>query len=126
MVAKRILVIDDEELVQEVIQASLEEVGGWTVLLADSGTQGLAIAASQTCDAILLDVSMPGMNGIETFQKLQENCTTQAIPVIFLTAKVQPEDKARFFELTIAGIITKPFDPMTLTDQVAEILGWVL
>ncbi|MUG99081.1 response regulator [Scytonema sp. UIC 10036] len=126
MVSKQILVIDDEELLQEVIQASLEEVGGWTVLLAGSGTQGLAIAATQACDAILLDVSMPGMDGLETFLKLQENCSTQAIPVILLTAKVQPEDKVRFSQLAIAGIITKPFDPITLTEQIADILGWVL
>ncbi len=126
MVDKRVLVIDDEELIQEVIQASLEEVGGWKVLLAGSGTQGLAIATSQTCDAILLDVSMPGMNGIQTFAKLQQDSTTKTIPVIFLTAKVQPEDKARLAELAIAGIITKPFDPMTLTQQIAQILGWLL
>jgi CheY-like chemotaxis protein len=124
MTTKRILVIDDEELLQEVIQASLEDVGGWSVLLASSGMEGLSIAASEPVDAILLDVSMPIMDGIETFKKLQENSVTQSIPVIFLTAKVQPIDKARFSELGIAGVIAKPFDPMTLTSLMAQILAW--
>jgi CheY-like chemotaxis protein len=123
---KRILVIDDEELIQEVIQGSLEDVGGWEVLLAGSGYEGLSIAASQPLDAILLDVSMPEMDGIETLHKLRSQLTTQAIPVIFLTAKVQPADKAKFSQLSIAGAIAKPFDPMTLTAEIAEILGWEL
>ncbi|MBW4512828.1 MAG: response regulator [Scytonematopsis contorta HA4267-MV1] len=123
MTTKRILVIDDEELLQEVIQASLEDVGGWEVLLASSGMEGISIALSEPLDGILLDVSMPVMDGIETFKKLQEDSNTQRIPVIFLTAKVQPADKARFSELGIAGVIAKPFDPMTLTDQVATLLN---
>jgi CheY-like chemotaxis protein len=123
MTTKRILVIDDEELLQEVIQASLEDVGGWEVLLASSGMEGISIALSEPLDGILLDVSMPVMDGIETFKKLQEDSNTQTIPVIFLTAKVQPADKARFSELGIAGVIAKPFDPMTLTEQVATLLN---
>jgi CheY-like chemotaxis protein len=121
---KRVLAIDDEELVREVIQGCLEDIGGWEVLLAGSGSEGLAIAQSESLDAILLDVSMPGMDGIETFQKLQENFSTKEIPVILLTAKVQPTDKARFSQLGISGAIAKPFDPIALTDQVAEVLGW--
>lgn len=126
MSTKRILAIDDEELIQEVIQGSLEDVGGWEVLLAGSGQEGLIIAASQPVDAILLDVSMPDMDGVETLQKLRSQPHTQAIPVIFLTAKVQPADKARFSQLGVTGTIAKPFDPMTLTAEVAEIMGWQL
>lgn len=124
MAPKRVLVIDDEELIQEVIQASLEDICDWEVLLASSGTEGLMIAASQSPDAILLDVSMPIMDGIETFKKLQGDSTTQTIPVIFLTAKVQPSDKAVFSQLGVAGMISKPFDPITLNQEVSKILGW--
>lgn len=124
MTTKRILVIDDEYLVQEVIQATLEDVGEWEVLVADSGNEGFNIAASEPLDAILLDVSMPIMDGIETLKKLKDNSTTQKIPVIFLTAKVLPTDKARFAQLGAAGMIAKPFDPMTLAQEVAGILGW--
>lgn len=126
MSTKRILVIDDEELIQEVIQGSLEDVGGWEVLLAGSGSEGLLIAASESLDAILIDVSMPQMDGVETLLLLRSQPTTQTIPVIFLTAKVQPADKAKFSQLGIAGMIAKPFDPMTLTAEVAEIMGWEL
>jgi CheY-like chemotaxis protein len=124
MSSKRILVIDDEEAVQEVIQGCLEELADWQVLLASSGGEGLAIASTEPLDAILLDVSMPLMNGVETFQKLQANPVTQAIPVILLTAKVQPAEQAQFGQLSLAGMIAKPFDPMMLVAQIAQILGW--
>ncbi len=74
-------------------------------------------------DAILLDVMMPEMDGIATFNKLKANPHTQNIPVILLTAKVQSSDHRRFAELGITGIVPKPFDPMSLTEQVAEVLG---
>jgi two-component system, OmpR family, alkaline phosphatase synthesis response regulator PhoP len=124
MTTRRILVIDDEEAIQEIIQACLEDLGGWDILVAGSGRQGLLIAAYEPLDGILLDVSMPEMNGFETLQKLQENPTTQKIPVTLLTARVQPEDKEQFAQLGIAGLILKPFDPLTLVEQVAEVFGW--
>lgn len=126
MATKRVLVIDDEEVVQEVIQGCLEDVAGWTTLLASSGREGVMMATTEQPDAILLDVSMPDMDGVETFQKLLENSSTQDIPVILLTAKIQPADQARFAQLGVVGVIAKPFDPMTLADQVAEELGWGL
>jgi CheY-like chemotaxis protein len=69
---------------------------------------------------------MPDMDGVETFQKLQENPETKDIPVVLLTAKIQPTDQAHFSQLGIVGVIAKPFDPMTLAGQVAEMLGWKL
>lgn len=126
MTTKRVLVIDDEEAVQEVILGCLEDVGGWETLLASSGSEGFRIAINQLPDAILLDVSMPEMDGVETFRRLQENHTTKNIPIILLTAKVQPADRIRFAQLGIAGVIAKPFNPMTLADLVAEILDWEL
>jgi CheY-like chemotaxis protein len=122
----RILVIDDEERIQEVVQTCLEILGGWEVITASSGNEGLLIAQTQQPDAILLDVSMPEMDGLATFQRLQENPTTQSIPVILLTAKVQPADRERFAQLGIAGVIIKPFDPVQLASQVASALGWSL
>jgi CheY-like chemotaxis protein len=121
---KRILIIDDEEVIQIVIQECLEELTQWNVLTASSGSEGIEIARSQIPDVILLDVLMSGMDGITTFQKLQEDPTSKAIPVILLTAKVQSDEQAQFSQLAIAGIITKPFDPMTLAEQIAEMLGW--
>ncbi|MCP2728714.1 response regulator [Limnofasciculus baicalensis] len=126
MATKRVLVIDDEEAIQEVIQGCLEDVGEWETLLAGSGSEGIRLATDEAPDAILLDVSMPEIDGVETFRKLQDHPITKNIPVILLTAKVQPADRIRFAELGIAGVIAKPFNPMTLVELVAEILGWEL
>lgn len=126
MSAKRILVIDDEERIQEVVQTCLEILAGWEVFTAGNGTQGLHKAQTQQPDAILLDVSLPEMDGLTIFQKLQENPPTQSIPVVLLTAKVQPADRERFAQLGISGVITKPFDPMQLASQVASAVGWNL
>ncbi len=124
MTAKRILIVDDEEDIREVAQLTLEAVGGWEVLTAASGNEGLAKAEAEQPDAILLDIMMPDLDGLTTFQKLQANSVTQDIPVILLTAKVQVADRLRFAELGLTAMIFKPFDPMTLADQVADVLGW--
>lgn len=124
MSVKCILVIDDEKNLCTVIQACLENLGGWEVLTALSGNEGLFIAQTQQPDAILLDVMMPDMDGLTLFRELQTNPTTQTIPVILLTAKVQAVDLAQFAKLGIAGVIAKPFDPLTLAEQVASTIGW--
>ncbi len=67
---------------------------------------------------------MPDMDGFAVYEKLQANSATQAIPVIFLTAKVQASDRARFAQIGIAGVITKPFEPTSICEEVTEILGW--
>jgi CheY-like chemotaxis protein len=124
--SKQILVIDDEDLIQEVLQACLEDLAGWQVWRASSGEAGLALLqdAPHLPDVILLDVSMPGMDGVETYQRLAAQPTTQNIPVIFLTAKVQPADRERFAQLGILGVISKPFEPMGLVEQIVSLLGW--
>jgi CheY-like chemotaxis protein len=125
MLAKQILVIDDEKNLCSVIQACLEHLGGWRVLTAREGSTGVLLAQTQVPDAILLDVMMPDMDGISLFRLLQNNVATRGIPVIFLTAKVQALDLSEFAELGVAGVIAKPFDPLTLVKQVTDILGWV-
>jgi len=122
--SKRVLLVDDEDDIREVAGMSLETVAGWTILAARSGREGLKIAAEQKPDAILLDVMMPDMDGPSTFRNLQENEETKSIPVIFLTAKAQTREQRGFRELGAQGVISKPFDPLTLSDQVSEILGW--
>ncbi len=124
MAAKRILVIEDEDDIREVTKLSLEMGAGWEVLTARSGPEGLARAVAEQPDAILLDAMMPDMDGATTFEKLQAGEATRQIPVIFLTAKVQPADRRRYADLGVAAVIAKPFDPVKLPAQVAEVLGW--
>lgn len=121
---KRVLIIDDEADIRAVIQGCLEDIAGWEVMTANCGEQGLQIAAKEQLDAILLDVSMPGMGGLEVLKKLQENPQTTTIPVALLTAKVLPDEQELFATLGIIGLIMKPFDPMILVEQVASVFRW--
>jgi CheY-like chemotaxis protein len=121
---KRILVIDDEDDIREVAQIGLEMIANWQVITASSGNEGIIKAKAEQPDAILLDVMMPDMDGPTTFRKLQDDPTTQPIPVLLLTAKVQSVDRRQFADLGVKGIIAKPFDPLKLSEEVARILGW--
>lgn len=123
---KRILIVDDEEDIRAVVQVSFEEFAGWQTIAATSGIEGLHRAQIETPDAILLDISMPDMDGFQLCAALQADPKTQTIPVVVLTAKVLASDRDRFTKLNVAGVITKPFDPMTIWQQVAEILNWSL
>jgi len=122
--SKRILIIDDEGDIREIAQLSLEAVRGWEVLTARSGREGLTRAGVERPDAILLDVMMPDMDGPATLLELRANPATQSIPVIFLTAKVQAADRRRFANLGVQAVISKPFDPLRLAEQVSVALGW--
>jgi CheY-like chemotaxis protein len=122
--SKRILVIDDELDIRDVVCLSLEEFGGWQTGSAGSGKEGMQAALAAPWDGILLDVSMPDMDGFEVVAQLRAHPKTQAVPVILLTAKVMSNDRDRSTALGIAGVIAKPFDPVTVWQQVAQILGW--
>lgn len=121
---RTILIVDDEDDIREVAQLSLEVVAGWKVLAANSGESAIAMAGAEQPDAILLDVMMPNLDGPSTYVRLQADESTRAIPVIFLTAKVQSSDRERFAELGVRGIIAKPFDPLELAEEVSRTLGW--
>jgi CheY-like chemotaxis protein len=124
MADRKILIIDDENDIREVAAMSMETVCGWSVVQAGSGPDGIRLAQDQRPDAILLDVMMPDMDGPSTLQKLRSNTSTAAIPVIFLTAKVQDSDRRRFAEMGVNAVLAKPFDPMLLCNEIAESLGW--
>jgi CheY-like chemotaxis protein len=121
---KRILIIDNEPYIQELVKISLETVAGWEVLTAGSGKEGIETAEIEQPDAILLDVMMPDMDGGATFTKLQANPVTHEIPVIFLTAKIQASDRRRYAEMGIDRAIAKPFNPLELADLINNELGW--
>jgi CheY-like chemotaxis protein len=122
---RRVLLIDDEDDIREVAQLSLEMVANWDVVTASSGAAGVALAASDQPDAIVLDVMMPGMDGSATYSRLQANPATRHIPVVLLTAKILDPVADRFAQ-EVATVISKPFDPMRLPGQIASALGWAV
>ncbi|MBD2455875.1 response regulator [Nostoc sp. FACHB-87] len=124
MAVKRILVVDNEQYIQEVAKICLETVAGWEVVTANSGKEGITQAETYQPDAILLDVMMPDMDGITTFEQLQANAATKEIPVILLTAKIQASDRRRYAQMGIVTAIAKPFNPLELANEVATALGW--
>jgi CheY-like chemotaxis protein len=118
------LIIDDDDGIREVAKMSLELVAGWDVATAGSGAEGLERARQSPPEGILLDVMMPGMDGPATLSALRADDVIASTPVIFLTAKVQAAERTRFAEMDVAGLIAKPFDPMKLASQIADLLGW--
>lgn len=121
---KHVLVIDDEADIRTIIQGCLEDIAEWDVLSASSALEGIQLAIAEQPDGILIDVSMPGMSGIEAVHALREDSRTETIPIAFLTAKVMPDEQETFAALGVMGVIAKPFDPMTLVDQVRDVFNW--
>ena len=118
MELKRILYAEDEPDIQAVAKLALEMVGGFEVLLCGNGEEALQQVKGFAPDLVLLDVMMPGMDGPTTLTHLRADPATAALPVIFLTAKVQPSEVAQYKASGALDVIAKPFDPMTLAAQV--------
>ncbi len=120
---QKILHIEDEPDIRAVARVALESVGGFTVEMASSGKEALEKAPSFAPDLILLDVMMPEMDGPATLAKLRELPGLEETPVIFMTAKVMDAERASYLEMGAIDVIAKPFDPMTLSDQIRAIWG---
>lgn len=117
----RILYVEDEPDIQMVARLALEAIGGYVVEVCGSGRQALLTAPAWNPDLILLDVMMPEMDGPTTLQALRTLSETAAIPVIFMTAKVQPNEVAQYKAMGALEVVAKPFDPMTLAAQIQTI-----
>jgi two-component system OmpR family response regulator len=118
---KRILLVEDDPDIQTITSLALGTFGGYDVLVCASAAEALDAAAAFAPDLILLDVMMPGMDGIEALKALRQVPQTAETPVVFLTARVQPSDVARYQELGSLGLIRKPFEPMALVDTIGQI-----
>lgn len=117
----RILYVEDEPDIQTVARMALEMVGGFEVKICSSGEEAVCEAEDFAPDMILLDVMMPGMDGPSTLEALRKKPALADTPVAFMTAKVQPVEVAHYKSLGARDVIAKPFDPMTLADQVKAI-----
>ena len=118
---KRIMHVEDDPSIQQVAKIALEAVGGFNVHTCGSGKQALTDYPSVTPQLILLDVMMPGMDGPTTLQQLQQKYDLSGIPTVFMTAKVQSNEVSSYKALGAADVVVKPFDPMTLSEQIRQI-----
>lgn len=118
---ERIMHIEDDPSIQEVARVALEIVGGFTVMSCSSGMEGLEKLEAFAPQLILLDVMMPEMDGPATLVKLRQTASAASLPVVFMTAKVQSHEIEEYHQLSAAGVIVKPFDPMTLANQLRHI-----
>jgi CheY-like chemotaxis protein len=119
----KVLIVDDEPDIRRIAKLGLVRVGGMEVVEASNGTEALARAREDHPDAVLLDVMMPVLDGPSTLARLREDPATSAIPVVFLTAKAIAAEVDRLKSLGAAGVLTKPFDPMTLARELRAVLG---
>ena len=119
----KVLIIDDEDDIRRIACLSLTRVGKMEVVEASGGPEGVRKAASERPDAILLDVMMPGLDGPATLSALRSNPATAEIPVVFLTAKAMASEIERLMGLGARGVLTKPFDPMSLPQELKTCLG---
>ena len=124
MTTKTILLIDDELNVREIVELCLKDLAGWNVVTADCPLKGLESAVNNSPDAIVLDISIGGIDSFKLMNKLRSNPETLAIPIVLLSAKVRWLDSQFLRNYQITGVILKPFDPVTLPAQIAKLLNW--
>jgi CheY-like chemotaxis protein len=122
--ARTVLVVDDDDSIREIAEIALQVVGGLQVQTASGGVEALELTRRHLPDVVLMDVMMPDMDGLTTFRHMQADDDIRHIPVILVTAKVQVGARQIWDGLAISGVISKPFDPMTLAEQVGQMLGW--
>lgn len=121
---QNVMYVEDDPDIREIATLALRDVGGLNVLVCESGELALQEVDGFAPQLILLDVMMPGMDGPETLAALRHRGSiTEATAVAFMTAKVHPEELERYQKLGITEVISKPFDPMTLADDVRTI--WI-
>lgn len=118
----KILLAEDDPSIQAIAILALTRVGGHSVTTVKNGLEVLATVEKQVPDLILLDVMMPILDGFETCARLKATESTRDIPVIFLTAKAQMHEQHHGMNAGALGYILKPFDPMTLSQQIEEVI----
>ncbi|MEK0082353.1 response regulator [Benzoatithermus flavus] len=118
---QRVMCVEDEDDIRIIAEMALADVGGLEVMTCASGASALEAVAGFAPQLVVLDVMMPGMDGPAVLARLKERADTCHLPVVFMTAKVQPSEVARLKSLGAADVVAKPFDPMTLAEQLRAI-----
>ncbi|HEY9712618.1 MAG TPA: response regulator [Chroococcales cyanobacterium] len=123
MAIERVLLVDDDASIRELAAMGLEGMTDWKVELASSGAEALDKANHSRPDVILLDLMMPGLDGLEVIARLRNDPAVAEVPVILMTAKVEPQESDRYRKAGFCGLITKPFDPVTLSEEIEQMVA---
>ena len=118
----RVLVVDDEEAIRSTMKQAID-YAGHDCLLARSGQEGLDVVERESLDVVFLDIKMPGMDGLALLERLRERPATATVPVVFMTARGRQADLDRYHAAGAAGVIVKPFDPLTLADRIRGLMA---
>lgn len=118
---KHILCVDDEPDILDIAMIGLADVGGFQVTGCNDGQEGIERAMMLKPDLILLDMMMPEMDGVQTLAKIKEHAEISGIPVVFMTARAQPGEIEGYIKMGAAAVISKPFNPMTLSQKMMDI-----
>lgn len=114
----KLLHVEDDADIREIAKMSLELSGEFEVTQCDCGEAALRCVQDFVPDVMLLDMMMPGMTGRETLEKMRENPALANVPAIFMTARAQANELDELREIGATEVISKPFDPMMLADQI--------
>lgn len=120
MMLTRILYAEDDNDIQQIALLALETLGGFTIKTCNDGTEAVTAIENFAPQLLLLDVMMPNMDGPKALAKIRQIEAFKNTPAIFMTAKVQPEEVEKYIAMGAIGVIAKPFDPMTLADQIRD------
>lgn len=120
---ERVLYVEDDEAIREITSLALRAVGGLQVLACPSGEVALREAEAFAPELLLLDVMMPGMDGLETLAALRARTALRKVPAVFLTAKVLPAEVAALKRLDVLDVLTKPFDPLHLAERLQALFS---
>lgn len=118
---KKIILVEDEEDIRIIAQIALEDIGGFSVHYCSSGQEAIQDIETVLPDLILLDLMMPMMDGVATLRKIRQKKEMQIIPAIFLTAKTMGDRDNFINEPGVIGVIHKPFEPTTLSDDIRKL-----
>lgn len=116
-----ILYAEDEEILQKIVKYALERFGNYSVMTCDDGTQAVAAALKYRPDLIILDVMMPGKDGLTAFEEIRAIPEVADTPIVFMTARIQPDEVEVYRKIGAVNVIGKPFEPSHLPDIISEI-----
>jgi len=122
MSIRKVLLVDDDPSIRQIGSLALRNIGKWQVILAATGEEAVGLVIREQPDLVLLDVMMPGMDGLTTLRHIRENAKNPELPILFMTAQDGKAELQALLALGARGVITKPFAPLELPRQIRRLI----